>query len=136
MKPENLRFWTIHIKHLSDVPGSRNWQNFTQMGICQILYKPEILRFHPIPPFIFPLSYLHTYLQRNLSISHAQWCTMYYRFTEYHVNTIFSKSRVLKMLKNRKKEKKNFYFDKYYKHLTHVCLHVKLSRALQICKKI
>ena len=25
MKPENLRRWTIHIRHLSDVPVSRNW---------------------------------------------------------------------------------------------------------------
>ena len=25
LKPENLRFWTIHIRHLSDVPVSRNW---------------------------------------------------------------------------------------------------------------
>ena len=40
MKPENLRFWTIHIRH---VPVSRNWHktvsNFTKTGICQILYK-------------------------------------------------------------------------------------------------
>ena len=27
MKPENLRHRTIHIKHLSDVPVSRNWYN-------------------------------------------------------------------------------------------------------------
>ena len=26
MKPENLRCWTIHIRHLSDIPVSRNWQ--------------------------------------------------------------------------------------------------------------
>ena len=25
MKPENLRHWTIHIRHLSDIPVLRNW---------------------------------------------------------------------------------------------------------------
>ena len=25
MKPENLRFWTMHIRHLSDVSISINW---------------------------------------------------------------------------------------------------------------
>jgi len=25
MKPENLRRWTIPVRHLSDVPVSRNW---------------------------------------------------------------------------------------------------------------
>ena len=39
IKPENLRFWTIPIRHLSDVPVSRNWHNYTKTDICQILYK-------------------------------------------------------------------------------------------------
>ena len=44
MKSENLRRWTIHIRHLSDVPVSRNWyktvsklyQNFHQWQ-CSIV---------------------------------------------------------------------------------------------------
>ena len=43
IKPENFRRWTIHIRHLSDVPVSRNWyktvQNYTKTYMYQILYK-------------------------------------------------------------------------------------------------
>ena len=34
MKPENLRRWPIHIKHLSDVPVSRNWYK-TVSKLCE-----------------------------------------------------------------------------------------------------
>ena len=43
MKPENLRRWTIHIKHLSDVPVSRNWyetvSKYTKIQAYTILCK-------------------------------------------------------------------------------------------------
>ena len=37
MKPENLRRWTIHMRHLSDVPVSRNWYK-TVSKLYQIVY--------------------------------------------------------------------------------------------------
>ena len=37
MKPENLRRWTIHIRHLFDVSVSRNW--YKTVSKYAILYK-------------------------------------------------------------------------------------------------
>ena len=37
MKPENLRRWTIHMRHLSDVPVSRNWYK-TASKLYQNIY--------------------------------------------------------------------------------------------------
>ena len=43
MKPENLRSWTIPIRHLSDVPVSRNWyktvSNLYENSYICIFYK-------------------------------------------------------------------------------------------------
>ena len=37
MKPENLRNWTIHIRHPSNVPASRNWYK-TVSKLCKKSY--------------------------------------------------------------------------------------------------
>ena len=42
MKPENLGHWTIHIRHLSDVPVSRNWYK-TESKLYQNVYISDFV---------------------------------------------------------------------------------------------
>ena len=48
IKHENLRRWTIHIRHISDVPVLRNWYktvpNLTEIYTYEILYKSRKLK--------------------------------------------------------------------------------------------
>ena len=45
LKPENLRSWTIPIRHLSDVPVSRN-QHKTTSKLYQNVYMQNIRPYH------------------------------------------------------------------------------------------
>ena len=72
MKPENLRRWTITIRHLSDVPVSRNWYTTVSK-----LYALDSQVF-PIPPFIFPLQSLlekipHYFLREACNLCMKLW---------------------------------------------------------------